>query len=158
MERKSCPTGGILVAPGTTATLLPLFCIYAPSLSTATPLPLYSHSTLLPLSCHPTAALAPLHYRSTATLMPRHWHSTLTLRRFYCFSSATPPPLYCHSCATLLSLHSHSMATRQQPGTTAAQIFPNPTQLHCTELASRGNPGPRQTKSYLTQPRRPNLP
>ena len=116
-----------------TATLLPLSVA-------ATLRLLYCHSTatLLPFYCHSTATFTPLHCNSiatllchsSATLIPLHCHcySPATLLPLFCHSTAILLPLYCHSTTTLGPLHWHSTATHQQPGTTAAQIFPNPTQ------------------------------
>ena len=93
--------------------LMPLLCY-----STAILLPLYlcHSSATLPttLLCHPSATPLLLSCCPTATLLP-----------LYCHSFATILPLHRHSTATLGLLHWHSTAIHQQPGTTAAQIFPN---------------------------------
>ena len=79
----------------------------------------YSTATLLPLFYHFSATFLLLYCQPTATLLPLHRHPT-----------ATRLPLYCQSTATVLPLNSKlgpRHATEQQPGTTAAQIFPNLT-------------------------------
>ena len=122
--------GGSFVAAGT------LWWVTPCGIRNATLVQLYGHSfaTLQPLFCHCNATALQLYCQSMATLLchfsstlpPFHCYPPATLLPLFCHFTATLLPPYCHSPATLLALFCHSTATEQQPGTTAAQIFPNP--------------------------------
>ena len=91
-------------------------------------LPLHCHSTLTLLYCHSPATLLPHLRHSITALPPLLCHGTVTLLSLLCDSTATLLPLLWHSSAAPLPVYCRSTATHQQPGTTAAQIFPNLTQ------------------------------